>query len=83
MPTFAISQQAREWDEDPVESGLSMPQRLAQLGYDAWRDAYRRNLPRRSRETGGGGVTDIVILSKRPPGGRCSLYLRYAESPHE
>lgn len=66
-----------------MESGLSMPLRLAQSGYDPCRDAHGRFLQRRSRETGGGGVTDIVILSKQPPGGRCSLYLRYAETLRE
>jgi len=25
----------------------------------------------------------VIVLSKQPPGGRCSLYLRYAETLHE
>jgi hypothetical protein len=25
-------------------------------------------------------MSDITILSKQPPGGRCSLYLRYADA---
>jgi cystathionine gamma-synthase len=28
-------------------------------------------------------MSAITILSKQPPGGRCSLYLRYAEALHQ
>ena len=28
-------------------------------------------------------MSGITILSKQPPGGRCSLYMRYAETLHE
>lgn len=28
-------------------------------------------------------MSRITILSKQPPGGRCSLYMRYAETLHE
>ncbi|MEA3274066.1 MAG: hypothetical protein U9Q81_01965 [Pseudomonadota bacterium] len=28
-------------------------------------------------------MSGITILSKEPPGGRCSLYMRYAETLHE
>ena len=28
-------------------------------------------------------MTEVTVLSKQPPGGRCSLYMRYAETLHE
>ena len=28
-------------------------------------------------------MSTVTILSKQPPGGRCSLYLRYAEALHQ
>ena len=28
-------------------------------------------------------MSGITVLSKQPPGGRCSLYMRYAETLHE
>lgn len=28
-------------------------------------------------------MSTVTVLSKQPPGGRCSLYLRYAETIHE
>lgn len=28
-------------------------------------------------------MTDVTVMSRQPPGGRCSLYLRYAETLRE